>query len=64
MSLKCASGSVIDEVVDFGITTMFEDQQACSRKETTQYCDQFFHDDNFRDFFNNECKDKRHCALA
>ena len=31
LDLKCASGTIA-AVRDFGITTMFEDQQACSRK--------------------------------
>jgi hypothetical protein len=62
--LKCASGALIDQIVDFGITTMFEDQKACSRKDGIQYCDQFFHDDNFREYFETECKDRRHCDIS
>jgi hypothetical protein len=64
LSLKCASGALLEKVVDFGITTIFEDQKACSRKNGIQYCDQFFHDENFKEYFDVECKDRRHCDLS
>ena len=37
INLQCNTGALAT-VSDFGVTTQFEDQQACSRQDTTQYC--------------------------
>ena len=34
IELVCSTGSILS-VSDFGVTTQFEDQQACSKKDTT-----------------------------
>lgn len=55
LDFQCTTGT-ISALTDFGITTMFEDQQACSRQRSTQYCNQFLHDTGFKEFFNGQCK--------
>lgn len=42
-NFKCKSG-VVASVVDFGMTTKYENQQSCSRMTGTQYCNEFLHD--------------------
>jgi hypothetical protein len=71
MKLSCASG-VIAGVRDFGISTQFENQRACdvhqhceaSSLGCNQYCDQFFHNPNFQDYFTNQCVGKKNCAIS
>jgi hypothetical protein len=51
VNLKCHSGQ-ITQLIDFGITTKFENQHSCSRQVNTQYCNKFIHDTNFREYFS------------
>ena len=62
ITLGCNAGH-IDELVDFGITTQFEDQQGCSRNVGTHYFNQFMRDQDFETFFRNNCKDKKECIF-
>ena len=61
----CTQGK-ITKLHEFGITTMFEDQQVCSRSRTSssQYCDQFIHDENFKDYFQQNCIGKKSCTIS
>jgi hypothetical protein len=62
LNFECTTGT-ISTLTDFGITTMFEDQQACSRQKSTQYCNQFLHDISFKEFFNGACKGQKACSI-
>lgn len=61
--LTCNRGRVTD-LVDFGITTKFEDQHSCSKFAQTQYCQQFLDYDAIYDFFQKECRNKEKCFVG
>ena len=61
--LTCNRGRVTD-LVDFGITTKFEDQHSCSKFAQTQYCQQFLDFDSIYDFFQKECRNKERCFVG
>ena len=63
IQLQCTTGTIAS-VSDFGITTQFEDQQACSRKDTTQYCYQFFKGTQFRKEFGQACVGQKECSIS
>ena len=60
--LQCQAG-LISELVDFGISTKYEEQLTCSRKVSTQYCDQFLSDPDFRDYFKSQCRTSETCTI-
>jgi len=60
LSLACGAG-MISELVDFGITTKFEDQESCTRKISTQYCNKFINSQEFKDHFKNHCMGRTDC---
>lgn len=60
LSLKCGVG-MISDLVDFGITTKFEDQESCTRKVTTQYCNKFINSEAFRNHFKTHCIGRTDC---
>lgn len=62
VDIQCSTGAIAS-VSDVGITTRFEDQQACSRKDTTQYCYQFFRGQKFNTFFKNTCVGQKECSI-
>jgi len=62
LSLKCPSG-IIGSAVDFGVTTVFEDQRTCSHKGSTQYCTKFLHTINFEENFKSNCIGKDKCSI-
>jgi hypothetical protein len=45
---------------------MFEDQRSCARSRATgtQYCDQFMHNENFQEFFSDECIGNKACVIS
>jgi len=65
-TFQCSHGSQIGGLSDFGVLTMFENQKACVRSSETgtQYCNQYFHDQLFREHFISECIGKQSCAIA
>jgi len=63
IGLECRSG-LIGSLVDFGITTKFEEQASCSRKEGTQFCNQYLNDQEFKNFYNKKCQTKTNCTIG
>lgn len=62
IEIECGSGN-IDVLIDFGVTTKYENQHSCSRLTGSQYCNQFFHDLNFKVHFQTECMGRKDCQL-
>lgn len=62
LKLQCKTG-YISKLVDFGITTSTEDQQMCTRKNNSQFCNKFIDDSTFKAFIRTYCYDEDHCMI-
>ena len=60
-TLKCNAGQ-ITTLVDFGITTHFEDQMQCARKYGN-VCNKVLDERFVKDFFAQNCQGKKRCTL-
>jgi hypothetical protein len=59
--LKCSSG-VLSELVDWGITTHFEDNAQCTSKPTN-FCYSVLNDKLVRERYKSSCANKTSCTL-
>ena len=52
------------ELIDFGVSTQFEDQQSCTGDKGLQYCEEFLDIGLFHKFFREKCKTQTNCHFS
>ena len=61
-NLNCRAGQIA-ELIDYGVTTHFEDQMSCVKKPTN-VCNDYIKEFSFETLFKKHCAGKKSCKIT